>query len=463
MSFIKNAVDTSLVGQTGTGAFAGSDSPALTTPSLGAATCDSLEVNGAYSLPRADGTAGQVITTTGMGVTSFQDIPSGTITGGSNLGGGTPTFAGVSGSNLTFNTLASGANITFSTVGNLTTISSTGSGTTFPYVQAYWVSQNNGSDADLGTSIETPFLTVQKAITSAGTTPTVIYVVDGFVNTETITTSGAGQVVYISALGTNFAGSFAIAATDSVIMECYISSALTCGGFLSLNATYQILNSTFLGSLCTAYITSQNINAMVLETDATVYTTCQTASGITNDTTATLNGTLGGTLPGLNGNNQISGRLTADSIAFTPTTHGIVGTTAADNAAAGYVGQYISSHVDSSPGVSIATATDINVTSISLTAGDWDVSGNVTIYNSATALYAAVGWASTTSATLVNASKYSGFTGNFSTNAFTIYAAAIPPLRVNVNTTTTVYLSARCNFTSGTSLASGTIQARRVR
>jgi len=53
------------------------------------------------------------------------------------------------------------------------------------------------------------------------------------------------------------------------------------------------------------------------------------------------------------------------------------GTTTNDNASAGNVGQYITSSV-ASPGTSVGTTgSTVNITSILLTAGDWDVHGNV--------------------------------------------------------------------------------------
>ena len=54
---------------------------------------------------------------------------------------------------------------------------------------------------------------------------------------------------------------------------------------------------------------------------------------------------------------------------------GVVGVTTNSNATTGYVGEYISSQVAVASAVALTTATPANVTSISLTAGDWDVDG----------------------------------------------------------------------------------------
>jgi len=71
------------------------------------------------------------------------------------------------------------------------------------------------------------------------------------------------------------------------------------------------------------------------------------------------------------------GDITATSIIFNPTTGGILGTTTNNNASAGYVGEFVSSEVLIGSAVSISANTATDLTSISLTAGDWDVWANV--------------------------------------------------------------------------------------
>ena len=55
--------------------------------------------------------------------------------------------------------------------------------------------------------------------------------------------------------------------------------------------------------------------------------------------------------------------------------NGLAGVTTNSNAAAGIVGEYISSSIASGSAVSLTTGVSANVTSISLTAGDWEVYG----------------------------------------------------------------------------------------
>lgn len=154
----------------------------------------------------------------------------------------------------------------------------------------------------------------------------------------------------------------------------------------------------------------------------------------------------------------ILGAATATSLGFSPTTGGIIGTTAADNAGAGKVGELISSVIAFASATSLSTNTAKDVTSISLTAGDWDIYGNVFI-NPSVATTVAGCWASLTSATLPDASLRN--TANSAASGAT--GLSTPYLRVNVSTTTTVFLSATATFGSGTCTACGGIYARRVR
>src|SRR5574337_1898836 len=58
-----------------------------------------------------------------------------------------------------------------------------------------------------------------------------------------------------------------------------------------------------------------------------------------------------------------------------PVSADILGTTTNDDAAAGYIGEVISSNIAVGSAVSLSSGTIANITSISLTAGDWDVYG----------------------------------------------------------------------------------------
>ena len=157
---------------------------------------------------------------------------------------------------------------------------------------------------------------------------------------------------------------------------------------------------------------------------------------------------------------------TVPSIAFSSTS-GVIGTTTNDNAAALSVGELVSSVVGVGSPVALTTNTDANVTSISLTAGDWDVWGNVGFFgNSSTLVTILTGWISSTSATRPDGSLYANML--FASTGLLISSLSpcgfcVPSQRFSLSGTTTIYLSARATFTVSTMGAYGGIYARRRR
>lgn len=149
--------------------------------------------------------------------------------------------------------------------------------------------------------------------------------------------------------------------------------------------------------------------------------------------------------------------------AITPsTTNGVVGTTLADNANAGSIGEVIT---NTGTNVSLTTAVSANVTSVTLTAGDWDVNGSIAFNGtSSTSTSRVVGGLSTVSATLPAQPYY--YQHQYGVGGFTsatLPNGSVPMQRINVSTTTTVYLVAQGTFTASTLTATGVIIARRAR
>jgi hypothetical protein len=150
----------------------------------------------------------------------------------------------------------------------------------------------------------------------------------------------------------------------------------------------------------------------------------------------------------------------------TITTPNIVGTVAAGNASAGSVGEYVSSVVASGSAVALTTATAANMTSISLTAGDWDVWAIFMFLPGATTnITQLIGALSTTSATLALLGDRSGITTYGSAGVVPTVNCGSPmvQMRVNVSSTTTIFAVAQAAFTVSTLGAWGSLQARRVR
>jgi hypothetical protein len=137
-------------------------------------------------------------------------------------------------------------------------------------------------------------------------------------------------------------------------------------------------------------------------------------------------------------------------------------TTTNDNAGSGNIGEYVTATAGP---VSLTSATAANVTSISLTAGDWDVTGNV-VYSgnaSTTVLYTQT---SVSAASLTQGEAQTFFGNNvtyFGTVNGSGFNVEAPVKRVSIAAATTVYLIAFANFGAGSMAAAGTIRARRVR
>ena len=145
----------------------------------------------------------------------------------------------------------------------------------------------------------------------------------------------------------------------------------------------------------------------------------------------------------------------------------LAGTVLGDNAAAGMIGEYISSEITTVGQVPLTTNTGANVTSISLTAGDWDVKGSVAfLVGTGTSVSFIAGAINTVSAALPAAPAQGGV--NIFTQPPTVQGAGTDFIlqaarRLSLAATTTVYLVARSTFTIGTMAAYGFIGARRAR
>jgi len=171
---------------------------------------------------------------------------------------------------------------------------------------------------------------------------------------------------------------------------------------------------------------------------------------------------LGNTTTSL-GNVTLTGaNVTATTLNTTGNTT-IFGTATNNSATAGYVGEYVESVVVAGSPVAMATGVGVNVTSISLTAGDWDVSA---IAKGATSGSAVISWVrasiSSTSATYNDLASFSNESSQTSVN-IGAPSFGIPPVRFSLASTTTIYLTLQCAYTPGTVGAYGTLRARRVR
>jgi hypothetical protein len=160
--------------------------------------------------------------------------------------------------------------------------------------------------------------------------------------------------------------------------------------------------------------------------------------------------------------NAAEGNFAAQAVAVTPsTTLGIVGTMIADNANAGSVGEYMA-QVITSPVQILVSGSFFAIAQITLTPGDWDVSGFIT-FNVGASVVNYIQGTITPTINVNNAASYFVVGAPNSSQAST--ASNSPPLiRFNVNTNTQVFLCATAGFSGvGNMSAVGTIRARRIR
>jgi hypothetical protein len=161
-----------------------------------------------------------------------------------------------------------------------------------------------------------------------------------------------------------------------------------------------------------------------------------------------------------NNADSANANITAANATFT----GIIGTTTNDNAAAGSVGELIESEIQSGSAVTLTSNVAKNITSISLTTGDWDVWGSAVTASSGGGAQTSIdSWINTASATVPtrpNKGAYVAVSNTMTANGLQLYPIGM--IRLNLSGTTTVYLSTQTVF-SGSCTAYGYIGARRRR
>ena len=139
------------------------------------------------------------------------------------------------------------------------------------------------------------------------------------------------------------------------------------------------------------------------------------------------------------------------------------GTATNDSAAAGYIGEYVSASLAyASRVIGVTSTAATNVTSISLTAGDWDVSGVVVQSLNVASVTVLSSGCSTTSNTFGALGNYVQMNPNFMLTSFQNFQLT-PTSRISLSATTTVYLIGSATFSAGTVDLFGEIHARRVR
>lgn len=143
------------------------------------------------------------------------------------------------------------------------------------------------------------------------------------------------------------------------------------------------------------------------------------------------------------------------------------GTTTNDNALAGQVGEFLFSEILQPSAINISANTNTNITTLTLTAGDWEVDGScLFVPASSTQPNSLSAWFNTTSATPPSGNTIQGYNSH-AENPYPVgqpfFILPIPTRRFSLAGTTTLYFSAVTAFTISTMKVGGYVQARRVR
>ncbi len=306
------------------------------------------------------------------------------------------------------------------------------------------------------------------------------------------TSSGASSGINIFAcngnIGTTGIALFASSGSGILNIEnCFIantggsSTANTCSAG-ALNIYYSQLTNPVTTSGTAAFnhasslitTSAQNVTALTVGGSGSSGSTfCRYYSGTAS--AVSIGATLNINLCEINSNNTNAitgaGTINRSGLAFTgtssvinTTTQGVTGTLIGTKnvvPTAGMIGERIKATVASTSAVSVPSATQTNITSISLTAGTYNVSGIVMFKAAAITGTQFVGSVNTVSATVGTAGDNS-IDFPYAPTAASNMGIVIPPWSVTVSTTTTCYLVALAAYTVGSLTAFGSITATRV-
>ncbi len=262
-------------------------------------------------------------------------------------------------------------------------------------------------------------------------------------NGQVLTSQGPGAKPIWSAAGT---GSGTVNTGTANQLAYYASSTNAVNGLTAITASRALASDA--NGLPVAATTTATELGYVNGVTSAIQTQLGTKAPLASPT---FTGTV--TTPGLS---------STDNIAFSPTTKGITGTTTNDNAAAGNVGESVRGY--SAGHNATGTGQWFDVTSISLTAGDWDIAGQINFnLAGATATQMNGGVSITTGNSATGLTLGDNWLQTSVPNSIFDTSVCVASYRLSLSGPTTVYLKGNIAFSAGTPNAYGRISARRVR
>ncbi|WP_175692952.1 hypothetical protein [Burkholderia ambifaria] len=317
---------------------------------------------------------------------------------------------------------------------------------------------------------------------SATASGTALDNITGFSSTGFLTRTGAGAYSFQSLTNGITLSNIAQIAANTLLGNATGSTAnVTAVTVTGCNGAAQALQWTNgSGFGCNSSIATSGANANITSLSG-LTTPLSVAQGGTGRTTLTAHGvvlgngpstvnitsagTTGQVLVGATGADPAFGS-SVGALTFTgaitpSSTAGIVGTATNDNANAGSWGEYQSASVVPTT-VSLTSGTPATLVSLSLTAGDWDVTCTASYAPAGTTTVAAAQQGiSTTAATFAGLGTLTLLQASYLTGGTVV--AVTPTVRVSLASSGTAYCVGQLNFGTSTATGGGFIRARRVR
>lgn len=430
-------------------------------------TADSLTWNGNAFITSAGA----------LTATNFSGSSSGTNTGdqtitltGDVTGSGTGSFATtvakiagttVSGTTGTTNVVFSNSpTLVTPNLGTPSTLVGTNITGTASGLTAGTVTTNANLTGDVTSVGNTTTVAKIQGTTVSGTTGTVNVV---FSNSPTLVTPNLGTPSTL--VGTNITGTAAGLTAGTVTTNANLTGDVTSVG--NTTTVAKIQGTTVSGTTGTGNVvfsTSPTLTTPALGTPSALVGTniTGTAAGLTAGTVTT-NANLTGDITSVG--NATTAAATQANIATLSRTAGVAvhGTNTNDDAAAGFVGQFMEAHVTFGGRVTLtATNTPTTVTSFTLTPGDWDIAATIGFDGAVTTsfqeLYISTADNATTGSLTYDGSQINNSITSISDDIYLVTAG----VRRSIASSTTYYLVANAGYT-GTMKAYGSIRARRMR
>ncbi|WP_433705785.1 hypothetical protein [Paraburkholderia sacchari] len=310
------------------------------------------------------------------------------------------------------------------------------------------------------------------ASASFGTTTVPVQLLNptGSSSGQAIVSTGSGSAPAWGGVGLN--GIAAIAANTVLANATASSSTPTAFAMPSCSTSSSALNwTTSAGFTCNTAVNAATLGGATFAAPGPIgSTTASTGAFTTLSASSTVSGTGFSTYlaspPAIGGTAAAAGKFTtlqATGLITPASTVGIAGTTTNDSAQAGSWGEYQTATTSS---VSMTSGTPLTITSVSLTAGDWDIQCDI-VFNPAgtTTMQNASAGVSLTNNTLSGLGStfqiVTGTTTGLGTGQPQYFSS--PITRESLAATSTVYCVGNAGFGTSTLTANGLIRARRIR